>query len=336
LDEAAERTMRSVYWWGIPTFFGCPHVPDAAGADVALIGLPHSTGNGSTERDQHLGPRAIRGISNNWRPAHVRFGIDPWTAATVVDAGDLVMPSFMVSDTALGEAEEHLRQVLSGGARPIVVGGDHSVPLPVLRALAGPHGRLGRSVALVHFDAHYDTFDRMPDWFGVVDSAGHWASRAVHEGLVDPAHSLLVGRRGHLSVFAQTAVSEELGYRVIDKDEFDELGIDGTVAAIRERVGDLPVYVSFDLDVLDPSVAPAVSNLVFGEEGLTMKEALRTLQGLRGLDLAGGDLVCIMPTKDSPNQITAGNGAAILFELVSLIADRLAVAGGSRRDVDSR
>jgi guanidinopropionase len=327
MDETAERTMRSVYWWGIPTFFGCPHTGDASGADVALIGMPHSSGNGSTERDQHLGPRAIRSISNNWRPAHIRFGVDPWSVATVVDLGDVVMPSFMVSDAALREAEAFLRPIVATGARPIVVGGDHSVPLPVLRALAGPNGHLGGPVALVHFDAHYDTFERMPDWFGVVDSAGHWASRAVQEGLVDPSHSLLVGRRGHLSVFAQTAVSEELGYRVIDKDEFDELGIDGTVAAIRKRVADLPVYVSFDLDVLDPSVAPAVSNLVFGEEGLTMKEALRTLQGLRALDLVGGDVVCIMPTKDSPNQITAGNGAAILFELISLVADRLAATG---------
>jgi guanidinopropionase len=324
MDETAERTMRSVYWWGIPTFFGCPHVTDFAECDVVLVGIPHSTGNGSTERDQHLGPRAIRNISNNWRPAHARFEIDPWTAARVVDAGDVVMPSFMVSDRALREMEVDLRRICEAGARPVVVGGDHSVPLPVLRALAGRRGVLGRRVALVHFDAHYDTFDRMPDWFGVVDSAGHWASRVVHEELVDPTHSLLVGRRGHLSVFAQTAVSEELGYRVLDKDEFDALGIEGTVNAIRERVGDLPLYVSFDLDVLDPSVAPAVSNLVFGEEGLTMREALRTLQGLRSLDLVGADLVCIMPTKDSPNQITAGNGAAILFEFVSLIADRIA------------
>jgi guanidinopropionase len=322
--DAGERTMRSVYWWGIPTFFGCPHDPDPTGRDIALVGVPHSTGNGSTERDQHLGPRAIRNISNNWRPAHVRFGLDPWTVAQVVDVGDVVMPSFMVSDRAVREAEESIRRIVATGARPIAVGGDHSVPLPVLRALGGP-------VALVHFDAHYDTFDRMPDWFGVVDSAGHWASRVVHEGLVDPTHSLLVGRRGHLSAFAQTAVSEELGYRVIDKDEFDELAIEGTIAAIRERVGELPVYVSFDLDVLDPSVAPAVSNLVFGEEGMTMKEALRTLQGLRGLDLVGADLVCIMPTKDNPNQITAGNGAAILFELVSLMADRIAGEGSRAR-----
>ena len=323
--------MRSVYWWGIPTFFGCPHEPDPAGHDIAFVGVPHSTGNGSTERDQHLGPRAIRNISNNWRPAHVRFGLDPWTVASVVDAGDVVMPSFMVSDRAVKEIEEAFRTLSASGAPLIAVGGDHSIPLPILRALAGPGRRLGRPVGLVHFDAHYDTFDRMPDWFGVLDSAGHWASRVVHEGLVDPEHSLLVGRRGHLSAFAQTAVSEELGYRVVDKDEFDELGIDGTVAVIRERVADLPVYVSFDLDVLDPSVAPAVSNLVFGEEGMTMKEALRTLQGLRGLDLVGADLVCIMPTKDSPNQITAGNGAAILFELVSLMADRLAGEGSRSR-----
>ena len=328
MDAADRDVMRSVYWWGIPTFFGCPHEEDPARCDIALVGVPHSTGNGSTERDQHLGPRAIRSAACNWRPMHLRFGIDPWKTCRIHDVGDVVMPNFMVSDIAVREIEGFFREIDAAGACPLSVGGDHSITLPILRAIAGDRARVGRPVAVVHFDAHYDSFDRMPTWFGVVDSAGHWASKAVHEGLVDPARSLLVGRRGPLSAWGQTNVSEELGYRVIHKSDFDDLGVEQTAAAIRERVGDLPIYVSFDLDVLDPSVAPAVSNLAFGEDGLTMTQATRLLQGLRGLEVIGGDVVCIMPTKDSPNNITALNAAAILFELVSLVADRLG-SGGS-------
>ena len=137
-----------------------------------------------------------------------------------------------------------------------------------------------------------------------------------------------MGRRGHPSRWAHLNVSAELGYRVIEKEEVDEVGVDAVVAEIRERAGDLPVYVSFDLDVLDPAAAPAVSNLELGEEGFTMKEALRLLQGLRGLDVIGGDLVCFIPTKDAPNRITAMNSVAVLFELICLIADRLVTQDG--------
>jgi len=148
--------------------------------------------------------------------------------------------------------------------------------------------RLGHSKArgdirpLVHIDAHLDTYDRMGTWFGVVDSAAHWASRAVHERLVDPAASIQLGMRGHMSPWTQSNVSDELGYIVIEKAACDEMGLEALIAVIRERIGDRPTYVSFDLDSLDPSVAPAVSNIEPGEDGFTMSEASRILQGLRG------------------------------------------------------
>jgi len=323
-DEERLAVMRSVYWWGPATFFGCEHDADPSRCDIALVGVPHSTGNGSTERDQHLGPRAVRHVSGHYRRVHRRFGIDPWSACRINDVGDVVMPEFMVSDKAVRDIEAHFRQIDQAGARPVSVGGDHSITLPILRAVAGSGSRADGPVALVHLDAHYDTFDRAETWYGVVDSAGHWASRAVREGLVDASSSVQIGRRGHPSRWAHLNVSAELGYRVIEKEEADEVGVDGVVAEIRERAGDLPVYVSFDLDVLDPAAAPAVSNLELGEEGFTMKEALQMLQGLRGLDVIGGDLVCFIPTKDAPNQITAMNSVAVLFELICLIADRLA------------
>jgi guanidinopropionase len=319
--DAAEQTMRSTYWWGIPTLLAAEHDPDPAGCDIALVGVPHSSGNGSTERDQHLGPRAVRHVSAGYRRRHRRFGIVPHELCRIRDVGDVVMPEFMVSDRTMTDIQERFQQLAAAGARPIAVGGDHSITLPILRALAAD-----RPLALVHLDAHLDSYDHMDSWFGVSDSAAHWASKAVHEHLVDPSHSIQLGMRGHLSPWTQANVSEELGYLVLEKARCEELGVDGVVEAIVQRVGQLPIYVSFDLDCLDPSVAPGVSNLEPGEDGFTMTEASRILEGLRGRELVGGDVVCLMPTKDNPNGITAMNATAILFELVSLVAERIAAA----------
>lgn len=322
-DDERLAVMRSTYWWGPATLFGCEVDPDPRSCDIALVGVPHSSGNGSTERDQHLGPRAVRHVSGAYRRAHQKFGIDPWTACRIKDLGDVVMPEFMVSDTAVKDIEACYRRIGEAGARPVSIGGDHSVTLPILRALGGPGSRVDRPVALVHFDAHLDTYEKSPTWFGVVDSAAHWASKSVLEGKVDARHSVQLGRRGPMSVWASQNVSHELGYRVIEKEELDHVGLQAAIAEIRSRVGDLPVYVSFDLDVLDPAAAPGVSNLEPGEEGLTMKEALTLLRGLQGLDIIGADVVCLIPTKDAPNRITAMNATAIMFELIALIADRL-------------
>lgn len=317
---AAEQTMRSTYWWGIPTLLAAPHDSDPAHCDIALVGVPHSSGNGSTERDQHLGPRAVRHVSAGYKRRHRRFGVVPHDLCRVRDLGDVVMPEFMVSDQAIGDIEARFREIAAARARPLAIGGDHSITLPILRALGSPE----RPLALVHLDAHLDSYDRMETWFGVVNSAAHWASKAVHEQLVDPHSSIQLGMRGHMSPWTQANVSDELGYLVLEKARCDELGIDGVITAIRDRIGDRPVYVSFDLDCLDPSVAPGVSNLEPGEDGFTMTQAARILQGLRGQHLIGGDVVCLMPTKDGPNNITAMNAAAILFELATLLADRLA------------
>jgi guanidinopropionase len=179
----------------------------------------------------------------------------------------------------------------------------------------------------VHFDAHHDTYDGLSSWLGAVDSAGHWASRAVREGHVDASKSVQIGMRGHSDADNAAARSSELGYQVITRADLHSAGTDAVIAETRERVGEAPVYISFDLDVLDSTVAPAVSNLAFGEEGLGIDEASRLLEGLRGLDVVGGDVVCLMPTKDNPNRITALNAAVILFEQVCIIADRLGAGG---------
>jgi guanidinopropionase len=148
----------------------------------------------------------------------------------------------------------------------------------------------------------------------------------VAEGHVDPHRSVQIGIRPNVGTPGARSASEELGYRVIGMDEVEEIGTAGVIRTLLDRIGDAPVYVTFDLDCLDPADAPAVSNLEPGYPGLRVGEAVRILQGLRGRDLVGGDVVCLMPTKDSPNQITAMNAMVVMFELVCLMADRIAAA----------
>jgi guanidinopropionase len=174
----------------------------------------------------------------------------------------------------------------------------------------------------VQFDAHLDTYEGMPDWFGVRDSAAHWAARIAREGCVDPERSVQVGRRGHLSAFADGNIPD-LGYRVIEKDEVDDLGPQRTLDEIVARVGENPVYVTFDLDVLDPSVAPAAATLEATEAGFDIGLAITLLEGLRGLNVIGADVVCLVPTKDNPNQLTSLRASGILFEEICLAVDSL-------------
>jgi guanidinopropionase len=323
VPDTLHPAMTTLGWWGPATLFRCPFDPDPGHCEIALAGIPHSSGNGSTERDQHLAPRTLRDISMAHRRVHARWGLDPWNACRINDVGDVPLPSAMVNDLAVREIEAFFRDLDAAGARPVSIGGDHSVSLPVLRAIGGPRSRAGRPLAVVHFDAHHDTYDALPDWLGVVDSAAHWASRAAREGHVDAARSVQIGMRGHGDSDNDAAQSEELGYRVVTRAELKEAGADAVIAETRERVGDAPVYVSFDLDVLDTTVAPAVSNPAFGEEGLGIDEASRLLEGLRGLDVVGADVVCLMPTRDNPGRITALNAAIMLFEEICLIADRI-------------
>jgi guanidinopropionase len=323
--EFTRQDLDFLHWWGPAALFRCPHDPDPTACDIALVGVPHSTGNGTTWRDQHLGPRSVRDVSMAYRRLHLGWRFDPWSACRIHDLGDVPIYESLVNDRAVHEIEAFFRRIDEAAARPVSIGGDHSISLAILRAIAGPDSRYGRPAAIVHFDAHYDTYDDFPNWYGAWDSAGHWASRSVHEHHVDATHSVQIGIRGHDVWMDPGKTSRELGYRIVTKDEFDDdLGIDGTIALIRERVGDLPVYVSFDLDALDTTIAPAVSNPEPGEEGLTMKEAIRILQGMRGMDVIGADVVELMPSLDGPNSMTAQNATRLAFELICLIADGLA------------
>ena len=322
--EEAKKSMERWYWWGIPTFFRCPWNEDPGACDIALVGVPHSSGNGSTERDQHLGPRAIRHVSALYRRSHGRFGITPWRMCRINDLGDVPLPEAMVNDVSVVHIEDYFKRLDRAGARPVSIGGDHAITGPIVRALAGREARLsgGRKAALVHFDAHTDSYHHLPHWLGSRRSAAHWASYLVTEGFVDPARSTQIGIRPNVGTAGSRVASEELDYRIIGMDEYEEIGAKGVIDVVRRRVGDSPVYITFDLDALDPADAPAVANLEPGYPGIRCGDAIRMLQGLRGLDIIGGDVVCIMPTKDNPNQITAMNAMVLAFEMICLIADR--------------
>ncbi len=321
--EARRQEMRHWYWWGVATFFKCPWKEDPAESDIGLIGVPHSTGNGSTERDQHLGPRQIRHVSGRLRRAHQAFQLIPWEACRINDLGDVPLPQAMNNEASVGHIEDFYRLVAEAGCRPVSYGGDHAVSGPILKALAGSRLAAGQKLALVHFDAHRDDYDHMPHWLGAVRSAAHWAAYTVKEGAVAAENSIQLGIRGNPMKPRKDPAESDTGYRVLPADEIFEIGLEKTVAITRERVGSRPIYISIDLDVLDPADAPGVANLEAGYRGLRTWEAIKILHGLRGLDIVGADVVCPMPTVDNPNQITGLTGSVLMFELLSLIADRL-------------
>jgi guanidinopropionase len=326
--EDARRSAESWYWWGIPTLFRCPWNGDPAACDIALVGVPHSSGNGSTERDQHLGPRAVRNVSGYYRRAHGVHGFSPWERRRIHDLGDVPLPEAMNNEACVRDIEVFFTRLDATGTRPVSIGGDHSITGPILKAIAGPGRRLsgGRPVSLIHFDAHTDSYENLPHWLGARRSAAHWAAYTARESAVDPSRSIQLGMRGHPSSVLHAGgvggVSREIGYQVITMAEFEDLGVPKTVETIRARVGDNPVYITFDLDSLDPSIAPGVSNIEPGFSGFSIREATRLLQGLAGLDVIGADVVCLMPTKDSPNNITAQMAMVMMFEQLCLIAAR--------------
>lgn len=320
----AKEGMDRFYWWGVPTFFRCPWNEEPAASDIALIGVPHSSGNGSTERDQHLGPRAVRNASMLYRKRHGRFGITPWDLCRINDAGDVPLPEAMVNDACVEHIESFARTFERTGTRLVSIGGDHSITGPLLRAVASSSSPLtnGSPVALVHFDAHTDAYHYLPHFLGNRQSAGHWASYAAAERCIDPHRSIQIGIRPNIAVETRHC-SEELGFRILDMEAVEEMSNSAVISAIREQVQDSPVYVTFDLDALDPVDAPAASNLEPGYPGIRISDAVRILQGLRGLNIVGADVVCLVPTKDNPNRITSMNAMVLAFEMVCLMADRV-------------
>jgi guanidinopropionase len=305
---------RQQHWNGVPTLLGCPHRPDFSDTDIGLIGFPICTGN-PIERLQYLGPRAVRSRSSPYHRAHRQWRIDPFSMCRVRDLGDVPILNAMVPDILVLDAEAFYRRVDEHGIIPITVGGDHSVTTPIIRAIAGPKSRRGEPIGMIHLDSHTDT---QPPFGGTRHHAGAAFRIGVEEGLIDPARTLQIGLQGPLGDLDIENWSRE-HFTVITLDEILERGIPWLAAETLRIVGSGPTYFSLDLDVVDPAFAPGVADPEVG--GLTSLQLLDFMNRLRGVNLVGGDVVCLCPTLDNEAQITTLLTSAVMLQLVSHIAD---------------
>lgn len=293
---------------GVRTFMRLPNVRDLENADAAIVGAPFDTGS-SFRVGARFGPEGVRSVSHLLRPYNPSQGVSIFDHLSVIDYGDVpIVPGFI--DESYEKIAEGLEEIHRAGVVPIVLGGDHSIALPELRAAATVHGPL----ALVQFDAHADTWDA---YFGKKYNHGTVFRRAVEEGLLVPQHSIQVGMRGSLYEPEDLEASRELGFELVTTDEVREAGIPEVVSRIHERVGEAKAYLSFDVDFCDPAYAPGTGTPEVG--GFTSREAQEFLRGLSGLRIIGGDVVEVYPAYD-PAEITAFLGANAAFEILSLVA----------------
>lgn len=321
-EEHDRSMMENLYWWGVPTLFRAPQASPAE-ADIALVGVPHSTGNGSTERDQHLGPRAVRNMSAMQRRVHLGFQLNPWQAARVVDAGDVPFARANNNEDCIARITDFYQKIDAAGARPVSIGGDHSITGGIVQALGGGQLAAGQPVSFLHLDAHTDVFTKVDHFLGAEKSAAHWGAYLADQGRVDPARSIQIGLRGHPRTLDWLQPSYDYGYNVVTMKDYRQRGQADVISQIKDVLAGQPVYITFDLDCLDPTIAPAVANPEVGETGFNMDEAVAILHAARGMNIIGGDVVCLMPTKDSPNQATALAAGAIMFEMICLIAENI-------------
>jgi agmatinase len=301
---------------GIRTFMRAPHTTDLAGVDAAVYGIPFDTAT-SFRTGTRFGPEAIRSASALLRPYNPALGVNVVETLSVVDYGDVpVSPGD--TERTYGQVEEALARLVDAGVFPLALGGDHSITLAELRILARKHGPL----ALVQLDAHGDTWD---EYFGQRFFHGTTFLRAFEEKLIDPAASVQAGLRGSLYGPDDLDSARAMGFAVLPCEQLRTLEPGGYASIVRERVGRRPVFLSFDIDVLDPAFAPGTGTPEVG--GLSTAEALGFVRALAGIDLVGADVVEVSPPYDGPGQQTALAAANVAYELLSLRA--LATGRGS-------
>jgi agmatinase len=293
---------------GVRTFMRLPNVTDLENADAAIVGAPFDTG--ATFRvGARFGPEGIRSASHLLRRYNPSLDVAIFDYLSVIDYGDVpVVPGYI--EESCRRIEEGLKHIHRAGVVPIVLGGDHSIALPELRAAAAVHGPL----ALVQFDSHPDTWDA---YFGEKHTHGTPFRRAVEEGLIDTSRSVQVGMRGSIYDRGDWDDAREMGFDLVPTDEVRELGIPSVIDRIRGRTGDAKVYVSFDVDFVDPAYAPGTGTPEIG--GFTSREAQEFVQGLTGLEIVGCDVVEVYPAYDHA-QITAHLAANLAHEFLSLLA----------------
>ena len=294
---------------GPSTFARLPELRDVSHCDVAIVGIPFDAGT-SYRPGARFGPQAIRQASRHLRTQyHPAYDTEPFAQQQVADAGDIACNPYNIEKAVL-EIQKAATELLGKANRIISLGGDHTIALPLLRAVNHYHG----PVALVHFDAHLDTWDT---YYGAPYTHGTPFRRAAEEKLFLESASMHVGIRGPLYSRDDLKNDEELGFKVIHCDEFQSEGIDHVVKRIRDRVGDNPMYLSIDIDVLDPAHAPGTGTPEIA--GMSTRELVGVLRGLAGLNIISADVVEVSPAYDHA-ELTSLSAATTVFEITNLFA----------------
>ena len=312
--------MRAARFTGIGTFMRLPNVTDTSGVDAAFIGIPFDTA--VTYRiGGRFAPAAIREASRLLRPYNVDQDVEIFEHVSAVDAGDLaVIPGNVQASYEV--IEKGLSPMIDAGLIPLVIGGDHSITLAELRAI---HKRYG-PVGLIVFDSHTDTWDT---YWGERYTHGTWCRRAIEEGLIDTGRAVQLGIRGSLYGSEDRGGARALGLHLIPTEMLLERGVDDVLPEVLARVGNGPVFLSFDIDFVDPGFAPGTGTPEVG--GPSSRDALRLVRGLRSVDFVGFDLVEVQPQYDS-GEVTSLLAGTLLHEFLTLIA----LSCGRKTDAGSK
>ncbi len=289
---------------GIATMMRLPHVSNAAGLDVAFVGVPFDIGT-SNRAGARFGPRQIRTESCLIRPYNMATRAAPFDSLQVADIGDVAINTFNL-EKSVAIIEQAYDEILEQGCKPLTMGGDHTISLPILRALKKQHGPVG----IVHVDAHADINDHM---FGEPVAHGTPFRRAIEEGLIEPSRMVQIGLRASGYEADDFDWPREQGVRVVQAEECWYQSLKPLMEEVRDQLGAGPVYLTFDIDGLDPAYAPGTGTPEIG--GLTVHQGLEIIRGCRGLDVVGGDLVEVAPAYDTSGN-TALVAANLLFEML--------------------
>lgn len=309
--ENKHNPMNEPRYCGIPTFMRTPFESHLENLDIALVGVPYD-GAVEARSGARQGPRQIRDMSSMMRAIHHVTRINPYELCRIGDVGDVHFKQIFDVAASHDDIRTFYQRLNDADVVPVSAGGDHSITLPILRAIAADH-----PVGLVHIDAHTDCCD---EEMNSRYSHGTPFRRAVEENLLDPERTIQIGIRGGANSPECWEFGPKHGIRIVYIEEFNALGMEKVIAEARRVVGQGPTYVSFDIDSIDPSFAPGTGTPEIG--GLTSFEAQRLIRGLRGLNLVGADVVEVSPPFDSSG-ITALIGATIMYEILCVVADRI-------------
>lgn len=293
---------------GLSTFARLPRIEDVGGADIAVVGVPFDSGV-SYRPGARFGPEHVRASSRLLRPYNPAQDFAGWDAVQVADAGDIAANPFNIKQ-AIEQVYEGIRDLRAKSERVLTIGGDHTIAYPALKAMHEKHG----PVAVLHFDAHLDTWDT---YFDEPITHGTPFRRASEDGFIDQTASMHVGTRGPLYGKKDLEDDARLGFAIVTSEYVEEQGVESAIERIRNRVGDKPLYISIDIDVLDPSHAPGTGTPEAG--GLTSRELLRMLRALTDLNIVGADVVEVAPAYDHA-QITGIAAAHVTYELMTAMA----------------